>query len=83
MVRDHLALQNVDVLTDCLFDLSLEDRLESEGAPTRFDLVVLGGLLYHTFDPLVNIMVARRLVKPGGWLLSKQLTTLATRPCYI
>jgi len=40
-----------------------------------FDVVVMGGLLYHLVSPLVGIMIGRSLLKNGGILI---LETVAT-----
>ena len=69
LARDHLKLNDVAYLTQSYFDLSLEKRLVDEALPNRFDLIVLSGVIYHTFDPLVNIMLARRLAKRGGMVI--------------
>lgn len=34
-----------------------------------FDVVVFGGVLYHTFDPLGGLLSARQMVRDGGLLL--------------
>lgn len=53
---------------------SIEDLLERFGAAS-FDVVIMGGLLYHLVSPLRAILIARNLLKTGGLLI---LETVAT-----
>jgi SAM-dependent methyltransferase len=36
---------------------------------TNFDVVVLSGVLYHVFDPMTVLGIARTMVRPGGVMI--------------
>lgn len=41
-------------------------KLQASGQPTKYDLVVLSGVIYHSYDPLLVMMHARKLLKHNG-----------------
>jgi len=58
---------------------SVEDLLPRFGAGT-FDIVVMGGLLYHLVSPLRAILIGRHLLKEGGILILETVATEDTEP---
>jgi len=63
LLAEVFGLSNLTTLTDSLYNL--EQHFESGS----FEIVFSGGVLYHLSDMLVGLMVARRLLKPGGTLV--------------
>lgn len=55
--------EKVEYIPDAPIDFEIEGKLASQDLPTRFDLIVIAGVIYHTYDSLVNIMAARHLAK--------------------
>jgi len=53
----------------------LPRALESAGHRTPFDMVVFSGVLYHLFDPLGLLAVARGLLREGGIMLIETVVT--------
>ena len=41
-------------------------KLQDANLPIKYDLVVLSGVIYHVYDPLIVMMQARNLLKPNG-----------------
>jgi 2-polyprenyl-3-methyl-5-hydroxy-6-metoxy-1,4-benzoquinol methylase len=58
---------------------SIEDLLERFG-PASFDVVIMGGLLYHLVSPLRAILIARNLLKTGGVLILETVATEESEP---
>ena len=52
------------------------ETLISRHGPASFDVVVMGGLLYHLMSPLRAFLIARTLLRTGGLLL---LETVASK----
>lgn len=70
LVREHLGLLDVKYLPETTLDNGdLETKLLHQDLPTKYDLVVLSGVIYHAYDPLRVMMYARRLIKPEGLLI--------------
>lgn len=63
LLADVFGLDNLSTVTDSLYNL------EQHFEPGSFDIVFSGGVLYHLSDMLVGLMIARRLLKPGGTLV--------------
>jgi SAM-dependent methyltransferase len=68
--REKVALVKQATHTDFGYagKLRLERTVEQFAGigEVNFDLVVLSGVLYHVFDPMHALGVARSLVRPGG-----------------
>jgi tRNA (mo5U34)-methyltransferase len=58
---------------------SIEDLLEKFG-PGSFDIVIMGGLLYHLTSPLRGLLTGRFLLKTGGLLLLETVTCDVNEP---
>lgn len=58
---------------------SIEDLLGIFG-PSSFDIIVMGGLLYHLVSPLRAILIARNLVKTGGIVILETCATEEDKP---
>jgi len=50
-------------------DVYFDERYANETDDRRFDVVQHLGLLYHLRDPMLSLMQARSVLKPGGALL--------------
>ncbi len=69
LVRDHLGL-DVPYLPGSTLDGSdIHRKLAAAGLPQKYDLVVLAGVIYHAYDPLIVLMQARRLLKRNGLII--------------
>jgi len=70
LVREHLGLKDVEYLPKTTLDGGdLESKLARQKLPSVYDLVLLSGVIYHAYDPLVVMMYARKLLKPEGLLI--------------
>ncbi len=58
---------------------SIEDLMGKFG-PASFDVVVMGGLLYHLVSPLRAILIARSLLKTGGVAILETVATEQREP---
>jgi FkbM family methyltransferase len=69
------------------------DDIHARFNAAHYDLVVMSAMLHHLLSPLEGLIEARRLLKPGGWLLVEvvirdgheaevQLNTALTDPVY-
>jgi SAM-dependent methyltransferase len=74
IARELLAL-DVEYITD-LPDTELGRRF----APENFDLIVMAGFLYHLFSPLNAIAACRRILRPGGLLITESCYTGGAAP---
>ncbi|WP_416672050.1 methyltransferase domain-containing protein [Egbenema bharatensis] len=64
--RDALGL-DVDYFPATTLDGGdLLQKLQANNLPVKYDLVVLSGVIYHAYDPLLVMMHARKLLKPKG-----------------
>lgn len=64
----HLAKQALQSRVDYSPHTSVEHLIGKYGR-ARFDVVIMGGLLYHVLSPLRTMLIARSLLKTGGILL--------------
>lgn len=68
-VRDYLNLE-IDYLPNSTLDnYGIYNKLVERGLPVKYDLVILAGVIYHAYDPLVVMMHARRLLKHNGIMI--------------
>jgi len=69
LVREHLGL-DVDYLPRTTLDGgNIKRTLSERGLPVKYDVVLLAGVIYHAYDPLVVLMHARSLLKRNGLLI--------------
>ena len=61
---------------------SIEDLVTKFGRG-RFDLVVMGGLLYHLVSPLRSLLIAGALVKNNGLVILETVTGLGDSPSMV
>ncbi len=71
----ELAREKLGLATQYHPNTSIESLLNKFGRNT-FDVIVMGGLLYHLLSPLRCCLIARHLLKSNGLLL---LETVCTR----
>lgn len=66
LVRERLKLE-VDYLPKTTLDTyQLANLLREKDLPISYDLVILSGVIYHAYDPLLVLMHARALLRPQG-----------------
>lgn len=75
----YLAMDLLRSSVTYLPNTSIEDLLAKFG-PGSFDLIVMGGLLYHLVSPLRGILIGRHLLKQNGLLLLETVATDAAEP---
>ncbi len=69
LVRAHLGLE-IDYLPHSSLDnYGIYHELIERGLPTKYDLVILAGVIYHAYDPLVVMMHARKILKQNGIMI--------------
>lgn len=68
-VRDYLNLEIDHLPHSTLDNYDIYNKLMKRGLPTKYDLVVLAALVQHSYDPLVVMMHARKLLKLGGIMI--------------
>jgi 2-polyprenyl-3-methyl-5-hydroxy-6-metoxy-1,4-benzoquinol methylase len=64
--RDILGLDVKYFPETTLDNGDLLKKLQNAQMPDKYDLVILSGVIYHSYDPLVVMMHARNLLKPNG-----------------
>jgi len=52
-----------------IYDLVITDPIEKACLPHDFDLVNMGDVLEHLYDPWEVLSKIARLLRPGGWLI--------------
>lgn len=67
--RDYLSLE-IDYLPNSSLDnYGIYHELVERGLPTKYDLVILAGVIYHVYDPLLVMMHARKILKQNGIMI--------------
>jgi hypothetical protein len=59
----------------------LPRRLEAASLGPPYDLVVLSGVLYHLFDPMMGLAVARGLLRNGGVMIVETMASFDEQVC--
>ena len=73
-LRDYLGLE-IDYLPNSSLDnYGIYHELVERGLPTKYDLVILAGVIYHTYDPLVVMMHARKILKQNGIMIVETIS---------
>ena len=68
-LKDYLSLE-IDYLPNSSLDnYGIYHKLVERGLPAKYDLVMLAGVIYHAYDPLVVMMHARKLLKQNGIMI--------------
>ena len=77
-VKVKTVRENLGAKFEYVAGMELPDmpRAVSRDGSSLFDVVVCGGLLYHTFDPLAALCRVRGTVRPGGLLLLETAAVL-------
>ena len=80
----ELVEQALETKFELIGDFKLEElprRLQGANSRPPYDLVVLSGVLYHMFDPMMGLAVARGLVRNGGLLIVETLASFDEQLC--
>jgi hypothetical protein len=59
----------------------LPRRIEDASSRPPYDLVVLSGVIYHMFDPMMGLAVARGLVRNGGLMVVETMASFDEQVC--
>jgi len=63
VVKEAFSLDNIETRTASVYELDLV------AGSAALDGIFVGGVLYHLSDMLAGLVVLRRSLKPGGWIV--------------
>jgi len=79
-LKDYLGLE-IDYLPNSTLDnYGIYHELLEQGLPAKYDLVVLAGVVYHVYDPLLVMMHARNLMKQNGIMIVESICHPGAEP---
>lgn len=69
LLRDYFKLDIDYIPRSTLDDFDIYNKLIEKGLPVKYDLIILAGVIYHSYDPLKVLMHARKLLKENGIII--------------
>ena len=73
--------QGADLRGNPHADVLIDDNGHTQAADASYDLVISAQVLEHVTDPVAYLADARRLLKPGGWMILSTHGIWIYHPC--